>query len=142
MTSYAFSSDMPSRPAAIQHETTNARLWAGRIISGLAVLFMIFDGAMKIVKPAAVVEATAKLGYPESALTGIGITLLICTLLYVIPRTAILGAVLITGYLGGAVASMVRISTSLFETIFPILFAALVWLGLWLRDSRARNLIG
>jgi hypothetical protein len=96
---------------------------------------------MKLVQPVQVKEATMKLGYPQSAITGIGITLLICTLLYVIPRTSILGAILITGYLGGAVASMVRISASLFETIFPILFAAFVWGGLWLRDERAKKLI-
>jgi hypothetical protein len=136
MTSYAFSNEMP-----MQLDVSRTRLWAGRIISGLTVAFMIMDGAMKLVKPVQVVEATKKLGFPESAITGIGITLLVCALLYVIPRTSILGAVLITGYLGGAVASMVRISASLFETIFPILFATLVWLGLWLRDERARRLI-
>jgi hypothetical protein len=141
MTTHTFSSEMPFESEHGQRSTSNARLWAGRIISGLTVLFMLFDGAMKIVKPVAVVEATKRLGFPESAITGVGITLLVCTLLYVIPRTAILGAVLITGYLGGAVATMVHASSSFFETIFPILFATLVWLGLWLRDERARRLI-
>ncbi len=141
MTTHTFSNEMPFEAEHIQRSTSNARLWTGRIISGLTVLFMLFDGAMKIVKPVAVVEATKRLGFPESAITGVGITLLVCTLLYVIPRTAILGAVLITGYLGGAVATMVHASSSFFETIFPILFATLVWLGLWLRDERARRLI-
>jgi hypothetical protein len=117
------------------------RIWAGRILSGLAVAFMLTDGAMKLVQPVQVREATMKLGFAESTITGIGITLLICTLLYAIPRTSILGAVFVTGYLGGAVASMVRISASAFELAFPILFAALVWLGLWLRDERVRRLI-
>src|SRR5579872_2074298 len=136
MTTHTLSSDMAFEATPMPR--SNARIWAGRIISGLTVLFMLFDGAMKIVKPAAVVEATQRLGFPVSALTGVGITLLVCTLLYVIPRTAILGAVLITGYLGGAVATMVYASSGLFETIFPILFAILIWLGLRLRDERAR----
>src|SRR5215469_7892347 len=94
---------------------STARLWAGRILSVLAVLFLVMDGGMKLIKPPFVVQATAQLGYPESMIVGIGLTLLLCTVLYVIPRTAIWGAILLTGYLGGAVASNVRAGTPLFN---------------------------
>jgi hypothetical protein len=116
-------------------------VWTGRIISALVVLFMLFDGAMKLVKPAPVVEATARLGFPESALSPIGIVLLGCTILYAIPRTATFGAILLTGYLGGAVATQVHAGSPLFETLFPVIFGVLVWGGLFLQDSRLRTLI-
>ncbi len=82
-----------------------------------------------------------RLAYPVSTLSGIGIALIVCTVIYLIPRTAILGAVLLTGYLGGAVASHVRAGSGMFETIFPVLFVALVWAGPWLRDRRLRSLL-
>jgi len=113
----------------------------GRVLTVLTALFMLLDGVMKIVKPAQVLEANVRLGYPVSTLSGIGIALIVCTVIYLIPRTAILGAVLLTGYLGGAVASNVRAGSGLFETIFPLLFAALVWAGLWLRDRRLPSLL-
>jgi hypothetical protein len=131
----------PNEMNRIASEVSRARLWTGRILSGLATAFLVMDGAMKLAKPAFVVQATVQLGFPETAIVGIGITLLICTLLYVIPRTAVLGAVLLTGYLGGAVASNVRILGPLFNTVFPILFAVLLWSGLWLRDSRVRHFL-
>src|SRR5712691_3984610 len=80
-------------------------LWAGRILSGLPALFLLFDGAMKLVKPAFVVEGTVQLGYSEGVIVPLGIVLVTCTVIYLIPRTAVLGAILLTGYLGGAVAS-------------------------------------
>ena len=121
---------------------SKTRLWTGRIFSALAVAFLLFDAAMKLFKPPFVVKATVELGYPESTIVGIGVTLLVCTVLYVIPRTAILGAVLLTGYLGGAVASNVRVGNPLFShVLFPIYIAAMVWGGLDLRDSRLRTLI-
>jgi hypothetical protein len=116
-------------------------IWTGRILSVLSALFLLFDGAMKLVKPAPVVEATSRLGFPESALTGVGLVLLACTILYLIPRTAVLGAILLTGYLGGAVATQVRAGSSPFETLFPAIFGALVWGGLFLQDGRLRALI-
>lgn len=122
-------------------ETPRGLLWTGRILSGLVTAFFILDGAMKLAKPAVVVQATVQLGYPVSTIVGIGITLLAFTVLYVIPRTAVLGAVLLTAYLGGAVASNVRAATPLFNTVFPIVFGALVWSGLWLRDTRLRTLL-
>ena len=116
-------------------------LWTGRILSGLAALFLLFDGVAKLFKPAPVVDATVQLGYSESVLLGLGITLTACTILYLIPRTSVLGAILLTGYLGGAVATHVRVGGPLFSVIFPILFGALVWGGLFLRESRLRALI-
>src|SRR3981189_1301175 len=106
-------------------------LWTGRIISAIPVLFLLMDGVMKLYKPRVVVEATVQLGYPESAIVGIGLVLLASTLLYLIPRTAILGAVLLTGYLGGAVATNVRVSGPFFNIIFPVVLGALLWGGLW-----------
>lgn len=96
---------------------------------------------MKLAKPAVVVEATKQLGYPESTIVGIGVVLLACTLLYLIPRTAILGAVLLAGYLGGAVASNVRAGQPLFNIIFPVILATIAWGGLWLRDTRLQQLL-
>ncbi|MGD0908188.1 MAG: DoxX family protein [Candidatus Acidiferrales bacterium] len=116
-------------------------IWSGRILTVLTALFMLLDAVMKIVKPAQVLEANVRLAYPVSTLTGIGVALIVCTLIYIIPRTSILGAILLTGYLGGAVASNVRAGSGWFETIFPTLFAALVWGGLWLRDRRLRSLL-
>lgn len=114
------------------------RLWAGRILSGAAALFCLMDGGMKLFKPPFVVKATLELGYPESAIVGIGVVLLACTILYLIPRTAIMGAVLLTGYFGGAVATYVRISGPLFNTLFPVLFGCSVWGGLYLHDKSLR----
>ena len=114
---------------------------AGNILSALVVLFLIFDGVGKLVKPVQVVEATVKLGYPESQIVGIGIALLLCTLLYAIPRTAILGAILLTGYLGGATASQIRIGEGLFPILVPGLLAVLMWGALYLRDQRLRALL-
>ncbi len=116
-------------------------LWTGWILTVLSVLFMLMDGIMKLFKPAFVVEATVKLGYPESTIVGIGVALTISTLIYVIPRTSVLGAVLLTGYLGGAVASNVRAGAGWFNMLFPVVFAVLIWGGLWLRDRRLRNLL-
>jgi hypothetical protein len=120
---------------------SNKRLWGSRIMSGLPALFLLMDGTMKLFKPAVVVEATKQLGYPESAIVGIGLVLLASTLLYLVPRTAILGAVLLTGYLGGAVATQTRVAAVLFNIIFPVFLGALLWGGLWLRDRRLQELL-
>ena len=116
-------------------------LWIGRIVSGLPALFLLVDGAMKLVKPAVVVDATTKLGYSESVIIPIGIVLIVCTILYLIPTTSVLGAILLTGYLGGAVATHVRAAEGVFPIVFPIIFGALLWLGLYLNDTRLRALI-
>jgi len=120
---------------------SNAQRWIGRVLSALASLFLLFDGIMKLVKPSVVVQSTLQLGYAESAILGIGLTLLVCTLLYIVPRTSILGAVLLTGYLGGAGASNIRAGMPVFNVVFPMIMAALLWGGLWFRDLRVRNLV-
>lgn len=108
----------------------------------LAALFLLFDGVMKLVKPGFVVEATLKLGYSESTIIGIGVALLVSTILYLIPQTAVLGAILLTGYLGGAVASHVRVGNPLFtHELFPIYVALLIWGGLYLRERRLKALL-
>jgi hypothetical protein len=117
------------------------RLWAGRILTGLAGVFFIFDAGIKLLKVPAAVQGTIQVGYPESTIVGIGAVLLACTLLYLIPRTSILGAVLITGYLGGAVATNVRAETGAFNILFPVIFGCIAWGGLWLRDTRLQQLL-
>jgi hypothetical protein len=138
-------STMPNDGTNPMHSTesliSSKRLWAGRVMSGLPVLFVLVDSGMKLFRPTVVVEATKQLGYPESAIVGIGLVLLISTFLYLIPRTTILGAILLTGYLGGAVATHVRVSAVLFNIIFPVILSGLLWGGLWLRDRRLQALI-
>src|ERR1700752_4508528 len=100
---------------------SKSTLWAGRILTTLAAVFLLFDGAMKLVKPPVVVKATVELGYPESSIVGIGVLLLVCPLIHLIPRTSILGAILLTGYLGGAVSSNGRVGNPLFShVLFPV----------------------
>ena len=120
---------------------SKSALWTGRTISALPVLFLLMDSIMKFVKPAVVVETTVKIGYSETTIVPLGIVLLVSTIVYVIPRTAILGAILLTGYLGGAVATHVRIGEGWFPISFPIIVGVLLWGGLWLRDNRLRALI-
>src|SRR5215813_3465953 len=117
------------------------RRWIGLIIGSLASLFLLIDGVMKLIKPRLVVETTIQLGYPESVISSLGIVLLAATILYLIPRTSVLGAILSTGYLGGAVATHVRIGGGAFPILFPVLLAAMLWLGLYLRDERLRALV-
>jgi len=119
-----------------------AARWAGRIMCGLPAAFLIFDAAMKLARLAPVVKGTVELGYPIATIVPIGVILLACVVLYLIPRTAILGAVLLTGYLGGAIATHLRVSNPLLtHTLFPIYVAALIWGGLYLRDRRVRALL-
>jgi hypothetical protein len=114
-------------------------LWSGRVISGLIVSFLLFDAIIKVIKLAPAVEATTRLGYPGSVLVPIGIALLVSTVLYAIPRTAMLGAILLTGYLGGATATQVRVGDP--WLLLPVVFGVLLWAGLFLRDARLRVLI-
>jgi hypothetical protein len=128
-----------------QNGISKKQLWAGRILSGLAVLFLVFDGVMKFFMdklPPEALKAGEALQWPMELMPAVGTVLLICTLLYAIPRTAVVGAVLLTGYLGGAVASHVRVSNPLFSHIlFPVYIGIFIWLGLYLRDQRVKNLI-
>src|SRR5215467_9013801 len=115
------------------------RLWAGRITSALPALFLLVDGAMKLIKPQVVVKTTVELGYAESVIVPLGVVLLACTILYLIPRTAVLGGILLTGYLGGATATQVRVENPWF--IFPLFLGILLWAGLFLRNGRLRTLL-
>jgi hypothetical protein len=127
------------RSATQAAQVSKRMLWAGRIISAPPVLMMLFSGIMKLAKPAPVVEGFIRLGYCESVALGIGILELACTVVYVIPRTSVLGAILSTGFLDGATATHVRIGDPAF--FFPVVLGVLVWLDLFLRDERLRAFI-
>jgi DoxX-like family len=121
---------------------SRASLWVGRILSWIVLLFLIFDGVTKVLKASPSVKGTMELGYSEALVPVIGMILLVCVLFYAIPQTQVLGAILITGYLGGAVASQVRVGKPLFSNeLFPIYFAGLVWLAIFLQDGRLRELV-
>src|SRR5262245_51139640 len=115
---------------------SNPMLWGGRALSFLPAAFLLVDGFMKLVQPAVVVQTTAQLGYPQSVILDLGLVLLACTVLYLIPRTCVLGAILLTGYLGGAVATHVRVGGPAFSVIFPVILGAVLWGGLFLPDPR------
>jgi hypothetical protein len=122
--------------------SSKAMLWAGWGMSGVTVVFMLFDGISKLALERHVVEATTKIGYPEEVIRPLGMVILTCTILYAIPRTAIFGAILLTGFLGGAVASKVRLEDPLFGSIlFGVYVGILAWGGLYLRDDRIRALL-
>ena len=122
--------------------SSSAQIWTGRVLSGLAVLFLIMDATMKVLRVPVAVEGTVKVGYSAGVLVPLGIIQLVCLVVYLVPRTSVLGAILWTGYLGGAVATHVRVGDPLFSHIlFPTYVAALLWLGLWLRDPRLRAII-
>jgi hypothetical protein len=130
------------QPIEQQAPVSKSRLWTGRVVSGLTAALLLLDGALKALKLPAVVAATVKVGFPESAVAGIGCALLVSTLLYLIPRTSILGAILLTGYLGGAVATHVRLGDPLFSHVLaPVYLAVFVWGGLCLRDKWLQALI-
>jgi hypothetical protein len=123
-------------------ETSNVVLWTGRIMSGLVIAFMLLDGAMKLVPLDVVVTTSEQMGIPGSLARTLGIIGLICTLLYAVPRTSVLGAILLTGYLGGAIASHLRLGDPIFtHTLFGLYLGLLAWGGLYLRDARLRALI-
>ncbi len=120
----------------------STRIWTGRVLSAFAAAFLLVDGGMKLMRAPVSVEATVGLGYPASDVFAIGALLIVCTVLYAIPRTAVLGAVLLTGFLGGAVATQVRAGNPLFShALFPVYVGAMAWGGLYLRDSRLRAII-
>ena len=116
--------------------------WIGWGMSGLMIAFLLFDSVSKLALERHVVEATMQIGYPLDVIRPLGLICLGCTILYAIPRTSILGAILLTGYLGGAIASKVRIEDPMFSSVlFGVYFGILVWGGLYLRDERLRALI-
>ena len=127
-----------------RHARATAGVWAGRVLSGLAIVFFAFDGVMKLIQPPVVVAATRDIGWPADPATlyTLGAVLLLATALYAWPRSSVLGAVVLTGYLGGAVATHARIGSPLFtHDLFGVYCGLLVWGGLWFRDPRVRALI-
>ncbi|MES2752768.1 MAG: DoxX family protein [Pseudomonadota bacterium] len=116
-----------------------AALWGGRILSGLVVVFLLFDGFIKLIPLDVVIETSRQLGIPTSLAFTLGVLTLVCTFLYVYPRTSVLGAILLTGYLGGAMYVHLRAGSPLFShTLFGVYLGAMIWGGLWLRDERVR----
>jgi hypothetical protein len=139
MTDTVHQSMAPRSPASGRSQWRERTGWG---LSGLMIAFMLFDSVSKLVLEHHVIEATTKIGYPLDVIRPLGVICLACTILYAIPRTSILGAILLTGYLGGAIASKVRIEDPMFSSVlFGAYFAILVWGGLYLRDERVRALI-
>jgi hypothetical protein len=131
----------PQSDTAPSAPTSTRRRWVGRTLTGLAVAFLLFDSAMKLAMVQPVIDATQRMGFPVDTARPIGLVLLACLAIHLVPRTAVLGAVLLTGYLGGAIASHVRLEDPLLShTLFPIYFGVLVWGGLYLRDPRVRTM--
>ena len=123
------------------HQISKSRLWTSRIMSGIVILFMLSDSIFKFIQPAPVIEGTLELGYAEHHIAILGTLGLLSILLYAIPRTSILGAVLLTGYFGGVIATHLRLDNPLFSHIlFPVYLAILAWGGLWLRNEKLRAL--
>jgi len=122
--------------------TSKVALWAGRIITTLVVLFLLFDCTIKLLNLPVAIDGTVVLGYQASVVVPLGILLLICLIIYLIPQTSVLGAILITGYLGGAIATHVRLENPLFSHIlFPVYVGLMIWGGLYLRNQRLRALL-
>jgi DoxX-like family len=123
---------------------SSAARWSGRALSGLVILFLLLDGSMKLLPLPIVTETMDKMGYgaSDNLARSLGLITIVCTLLYAVPPTSILGAILLTGYLGGAIASHVRIDSPLFtHTLFGLYLGLMLWGGLWLRDGRLRSLL-
>src|SRR5215510_11548652 len=118
---------------------SRTRLWTGRVITAWLVLFLVFDAMVKILKSGAAVEGTTRLGYPEHLIVILGIVELVCLIAYVVPLTSIVGAILLTGYFGGATATQVRVESPWF--LLPVVLGVLVWAGLFLRHEHIQSLV-
>jgi len=128
----------------LEQPVSRAELWSGRVLSGLVILFLLFDGAIKLVPLPVVTQTLDQMGYgaSDSTARALGLTTIVCTVLYALPPTSFVGAILLTGYLGGAIASHVRIGSPLFShVLFGLYLGLMVWGGLWLRDRRLRLLL-
>jgi hypothetical protein len=128
--------------AVLESHPSRKAIWSGRILSGLAVLFLLFDATFKLLQFPAALQGTAELGYPTGVVFPLGVVQLVCLAVYLVPRTSVLGAVLWTGYLGGAIATHVRVGQPVFShVLFPVYVATFLWAGLWLRDARLRAVL-
>ena len=131
-------------PAIADTSTSKTALWTGRVLSGLVIVFLLLDGGMKLLPLPIVTETMDKMGWgaSENLARSLGFITIVCTLFYAVPPTSILGAILLTGYLGGAIASHARIDSPLFtHTLFGLYLGLMVWGGLWLRNGRLRSLM-
>lgn len=129
-------------PAIAVGTISNGAIWTGRVLSGLAIVFLLFDGAIKLVPLDIVITTSQQLGIPTELARTLGVLTLACTILYAVPRTSVLGAILLTAYMGGAIYTHVRAGSPLFtHTLFGVYLAVLIWGGLYLRDERVRALI-
>ncbi len=129
-------------PETQTYPVSKKSLWAGRVMSAVVVLFLLFDSSIHLMNPSFVVEAMTRLGYSDSIAPILGAIELVCLLLYVVPRTSVLGAVVLTGYLGGAIATNLRVANPLFSnTLFPVYLGILLWGGLYLRNLQLRALV-
>lgn len=136
------SMELRTEPGDENSMISNGARWTGRVLSGLTSAFLLLDAAMKLARAEPALKATEELGYSASVVFPLGVVLLGCVVLYVVPRTRVLGAILLTGYLGGAVATHVRVGNPLpSHTLFPVYMGVALWLGLWLRDARLRALV-
>lgn len=139
-TELTFTPDAAFSSPTLRH--SRAQVMTGRVLTSLATLFLLFDGVAKLFRPRMVLEGTVQLGYSPDVIIPLGVVLLVCLALYVVPRTAALGALLLTGYLGGAVATHVRVGDPLFSHIlFPAYVAVLIWGGLVLRNPALRVIL-
>ncbi|HTM16127.1 MAG TPA: DoxX family protein [Terracidiphilus sp.] len=138
MTTASANSEAAAVPEQVKTQSM-ALQWTGRVLTALTILFMLFDAYGKFAKPVQVTDAFARLGLPLSMSASIGTLLLVSTIIYAIPRTAVLGAVLLTGFLGGAVAVQMRAGSPAFEQVFPVIFGILMWGGVYLRDCAVRR---
>jgi DoxX-like family len=131
---------MPAIPQSVP--ISKSKLWTARVLRAIVILFLLMDGIMKLIKPNPVVQGMTRLGYPMSLSVPVGITLLLCVALYALPRTTILGGLMLTGYLGGAVASQFRIGEPIIShVLFPVYFGIVIWAELYLRENRLKALI-
>lgn len=129
-------------PSTIRSDSVSKKvLWAGRVFFAVSVLFLLFDSITHVLKVAPVMDAFSRLGYPVGLALTLGIIEIVCLTAYIVPRTAVLGAILLTGYLGGAVSTNLRVNAGMFPVVFPILLGLLLWGALFLRDSTLRTLI-
>jgi hypothetical protein len=130
-----------AKPDAMRVSSSRRRLWGGWTATAICGLFLLIDAFGKLARADPAVEATVRLGYPEATIAPLGMVLAACTVLYLVPRTTLLGAILLTGYLGGAVSAHVRVGDPVFAIVFPFIMGALLWGGLLLRDARLQPLI-
>jgi hypothetical protein len=131
---------MPTDAQTQSAKPSKVARWAGWALTGLFGVFLLLDGVAKLFKPEPVVKGTVELGFSEDVIIPLGVVLIVSTILYLIPQTCVLGAILLTGYLGGAVATHVHAQHDAFRVLLPVIFGALIWLGLYLREPRLRVL--